>query len=140
MVEIASELKKNKLKLTPQRLAIYRFLKETKSHPSADDIYKAIFKSFPSISLATVYKTLKTLVDVELISEINVGEGSFRYECNIGEPHSHFYCNKCNKVEDIELKTLTSIKEDLEKSTNNKIDSLKIYLFGTCKNCLDKNK
>lgn len=139
MLEITNQFKKNKLKLTPQRIAIYDFLKNTKSHPSADEIYKSIYSSFPTMSLATVYKTLKTLVDVKLIKELNLGEGNFRYDGNVN-PHSHFYCNRCNKIEDIEINSLSSIKDALEKDTENKIDSYEMYLFGVCKSCLlEKN-
>ncbi len=137
MVEIASQFKKNKLKLTPQRLAIYSFLKNTKSHPSADEIYKSLYPNFPTMSLATVYKTLKTLVDVKLVKELNLGEGNFRYDFN-KEPHSHFYCNKCNKIQDVKITSLSSIKIDIENNTKNKIENFEMYVFGTCKKCLDK--
>ncbi len=138
MMEMATLFKKNKLKLTPQRLAIYNFLKSTKTHPSADEIYKSIYNDYPTMSLATVYKTLKTLVDVRLVDELNLGEGNFRYDCS-DTPHSHFFCNKCNKIEDIELSSLQAIRTVVEKETKNKIDTCNVYLFGTCKKCLNKS-
>ena len=140
MLEIATQFKKNKLKLTPQRLAILNFLRNTKSHPSAHEIYESIYSSFPTISLATVYKTLKTLAEVKLINELNLGEGNFRYDGRTHE-HSHFYCSKCNKIEDIETYSLSSIKDIIIGDTKNKIDSYEMYLFGVCEKCLQrKNK
>jgi len=137
MLEIATQFKKNKLKLTPQRLAILNFLRNTKSHPSAHEIYESIYPTFPTISLATIYKTLKTLAQVKLINELNLGEGNFRYDGKT-YTHSHFYCNKCNKIEDIEIHSLPlpSIKNALERDTKNKIDSYEMYLFGVCEECL----
>ena len=60
MQDIALIFKEKKLKLTPQRLAIYNYLMNTTSHPSADTIYNAIHEQFPTMSLATVYKAVKT--------------------------------------------------------------------------------
>ena len=88
---IASIFKEKKLKLTPQRLAVYNYLINTTSHPSADIIYTDIHVQYPTMSLATVYKALKTLVDVGLIQEINVGEGNFRYDGN-SSSHPHLQC------------------------------------------------
>ena len=61
MDNISAIFKEKKLKLTPQRLAVYKYLMNTKEHPSAEVIYKAIQADFPTMSLATVYKALKTL-------------------------------------------------------------------------------
>ena len=80
MENITAVFKEKKLKLTPQRLAVYKYLMSTKEHPSAEAIYKAIQTEYPTMSLATVYKALKTLAEVGLIQEINVGEGNFRYD------------------------------------------------------------
>ncbi|SQB89846.1 Zinc uptake regulation protein [Clostridium tetanomorphum] len=101
MNNITAIFKEKKLKLTPQRIAVYRYLKSTKEHPSAEVIYKALQPEYPTMSLATVYKALKTLVEVNLIQEINVGEGNFRYDGNIC-PHSHIQCLQCGRVDDVE--------------------------------------
>ena len=62
MDTIATIFKEKKLKLTPQRLAVYKYLISTKEHPSAETIYTALQPTYPTMSLATVYKALKTLV------------------------------------------------------------------------------
>ena len=67
MDNIILTFKEKKLKLTPQRLAVYQFLKNTNEHPSAENIYKALHEAYPTMSLATVYKTLKTLVEIGLV-------------------------------------------------------------------------
>lgn len=134
MNNITTIFREKKLKLTPQRLAVYKYLINTNEHPSAEMIYKAIQPDYPTMSLATVYKTLKTLVDVGLIQEINVGEGNFRYDGTI-EPHAHIQCINCEKVSDICDFDLSYLNEDVKKHTNFKILSNKVYFYGLCPEC-----
>ncbi|AIY80406.1 transcriptional repressor [Clostridium botulinum] len=132
--EIALIFKEKKLKLTPQRLAVYNYLLGTTSHPSAETIYKAIHEQYPTMSLATVYKTLKTLVDVGLIQEINVGEGNFRYDRN-SNSHPHIQCLTCGRIDDFEdlnLDYLNQLAEDHSKFT---VCYNRVYFYGYCKDC-----
>jgi Fur family transcriptional regulator, peroxide stress response regulator len=134
MDHIASIFKEKKLKLTPQRLAVYNYLINTTSHPSADVIYTDIHIQYPTMSLATVYKALKTLVEVGLIQEINVGEGNFRYDGN-SCPHPHLQCLGCGKVDDFKDLTLDNLNSLAENHTDYKIISNKVYFYGYCANC-----
>ena len=134
MDHIASIFKEKKLKLTPQRLAVYNYLINTTSHPSADVIYTDIHIQYPTMSLATVYKALKTLVEVGLIQEINVGEGNFRYDGN-SCPHPHLQCLGCGKVNDFKDLTLDNLNSLAENHTDYKIISNKVYFYGYCTNC-----
>ena len=131
---IASIFKEKKLKLTPQRLAVYNYLISTTSHPSADVIYTDIHVQYPTMSLATVYKALKTLVDVGLIQEINVGEGNFRYDGN-SSPHPHLQCLVCGKVDDFKDLSLDNLNSLAEEHTDYKIISNKVYFYGYCTDC-----
>ncbi|MBE6048215.1 MAG: transcriptional repressor [Clostridium sp.] len=134
MDTIVAIFKEKKLKLTPQRLAVYKYLMSTKEHPSAEAIYKALQPDYPTMSLATVYKTLKTLVEVNLIQEINVGEGNFRYDGTI-EPHAHIQCINCGKVEDIDNFDSNYLNIEAQKHTTFNIISNQIYFYGLCENC-----
>ena len=135
MTGIAELLKGNGLKVTPQRIAIYNYLINTKSHPSADIIYKALEEDYPALSLATVYKTLDTFRIKGLIQELNIGEDSFRYDAD-NSPHPHFLCRKCGKVYDLPmLEGFSKFKEALAKETGHIIDSEQLYLYGSCKTC-----
>jgi Fur family peroxide stress response transcriptional regulator len=131
---IASVFKEKKLKLTPQRLAVYNYLLNTTSHPSADIIYTDIHVQYPTMSLATVYKALKTLVDVGLIQEINVGEGNFRYDGN-SSSHPHLQCLGCGKVNDFKDFSLDNLNSLAEEHTDYKIISNKVYFYGYCTDC-----
>lgn len=131
---IASIFKEKKLKLTPQRLAVYNYLINTTSHPSADVIYTDIHIQYPTMSLATVYKALKTLVDIGLVQEINVGEGNFRYDGN-SSPHPHIQCLSCGKVDDFNDFSLGNLNSIAKDHTDYQIVSNKVYFYGYCPNC-----
>lgn len=135
--DITGVFKEKKLKLTPQRIAVYKYLQSTKKHPSAETIYLALQPAYPTMSLATVYKALKTLVKVNLIQEINVGEGSFRYDSNVVS-HPHIQCINCGKVDDIEQITFTDLNEKVKSHTDYKVISNKVYFYGICKDCIKK--
>jgi len=134
MDTIAPIFKEKKLKLTPQRLAVYNYLLNTTSHPSADIIYTDIHIQYPTMSLATVYKALKTLVDVGLIQEINVGEGNFRYDGN-SLSHPHVQCLGCGKVDDFKDLSLDNLNSLADEHTDYKIISNKVYFYGYCPDC-----
>ncbi|MEQ8154527.1 MAG: Fur family transcriptional regulator [Clostridiaceae bacterium] len=137
MDNITAIFKEKKLKLTPQRIAVYKYLKNTKEHPSAELIYKALQPEYPTMSLATVYKALKTLVEVGLVQEINVGEGNFRYDGTVSE-HPHVQCTSCSKVDDLHNFDLSSLNMEAEKHSKYKVHSHKIYFYGICEDCQEK--
>lgn len=135
MDKIIELFKEKKLKLTPQRLAVYKYLMNTKEHPSAEIIYKALQPDYPTMSLATVYKAIKTLVEVGLIQELNVGEGNFRYD-GTTSPHPHIQCINCGKVKDLIDFPLEHLNEEAAKHSDfTQILSNQIYFYGICKDC-----
>ncbi len=134
MDNIISIFKERKLKLTPQRLAVYKYLMSTKEHPSAEIIYKALQPNYPTMSLATVYKAVKTLVEVKLVQEINVGEGNFRYDGN-PKQHAHIQCLSCSKVDDLEDISFNNLNQTAEDKSGYKILSNKVFFYGICKEC-----
>ena len=134
MDNLTSIFRNKKLKLTPQRIAVYKYLQSTKEHPSAETIYKTLQIDYPTMSLATVYKALKTLVEVNLIQEINVGEGNFRYDGNV-EPHSHIQCINCGKVDDIEGICFQDLNYKIKDLVIYKVLSNQVYFYGICENC-----
>ncbi len=87
-------------RFTEQRAAVYRFLAATDVHPSADEVFLAVRRHLPGISLATVYKSLETLVGCGLAIKLTYGDGSARYDGRT-DPHHHARCLTCGKVMDI---------------------------------------
>ncbi len=136
MEESILNLRNKFLKVTPQRLAIYEYLLGVTSHPTAQTIYQDIRKQYPSISFATVYKTLNILRDSGLILEFNVGGDCFRYDAN-AMSHPHFICRHCNEVSDLILPhSITDINSFFtDVNEGFKVDHTDMYLFGLCKDC-----
>lgn len=137
MDNITNVFKERKLKLTPQRIAVYKYLKSTYEHPSAETIYTALQPEYPTMSLATVYKALKTLVEVGLVQELNVGEGNFRYD-GFPESHPHIQCMSCNRVDDLRNFDTNFLNEEASKSSKYTVLSNKVYFYGLCEECQKK--
>lgn len=134
MEQLTTLLKSKQLKVTPQRLAIFNVLCNTVEHPSAETIYNALQSTHPTMSLATIYKTLDTLKKAELIQELNVGEDSFRYDANAAS-HPHMICHVCHSVSDLHTDKLDDIIGMVQSETDFSIESEKIFFYGTCSNC-----
>ena len=135
MKTIAEKLKASGLKVTQQRMAIFKTLTLTKEHPSAETIYKVLSGEYPSMSLATVYKTMYTLKVAGLVKEINTGEDYFRYDANV-EPHPHATCNVCHKVVDIEgIEVPAGIRAQAEEKSGFSLNEERVYFFGVCAEC-----
>ena len=88
------------LRFTEQRAAVYRFLSGTTSHPNADEVFQEVRGQVPGISLATVYKSLETLVNCGLASKLTYSDGSARYDARM-DPHHHARCVSCGRVMDV---------------------------------------
>jgi Fur family peroxide stress response transcriptional regulator len=139
MQSIEETLRAKKIKVTPQRMAVYAILKQTKSHPNVEMIYQKLKPDYPAMSLATVYKTVDVLKRVGLIQELNVGEGGLRYDATI-TPHSHLYCNNCGQIRDLENYFLTGIRNEtvlvkIEDETGFKVSSVQVCFYGLCPQC-----
>ncbi len=87
------------LRVTPQRLAILRFLRGTKSHPTAEMVYRQLLPDYPGLSPNTVYLTLRALEDSSLLRRISMEENVHRYDANVA-PHVHLVCRRCGRVDD----------------------------------------
>jgi len=99
--KVVKRFRETGLKITPQRLSIFKLLGSNHNHPSAEDIYREILKIHPSISFTTVYKTLQTLRDMGEIQELNICPERAHYDPNITE-HAHAFCRSCKQIGDLE--------------------------------------
>ncbi|WP_317855446.1 Fur family transcriptional regulator [Chakrabartyella piscis] len=134
MQETAQILREKGLKVTPQRIAVYNMLLNTKEHPNAETIYKALQPTNPTMSLATVYKTLDYFKQLHLVQELNVGEPSSRYDAIVC-CHPHTVCSCCGKVEDLFVEGMTEIHKKVEEEFHFHVDSEQLILYGTCARC-----
>lgn len=123
------------LKYSRQREAVLVYLRSTKSHPTAEQVYHEIRKDFPKISLGTVYRNLNLLADQGKIVQLNCGDGVEHFDA-MTEPHNHFICRHCGSVLDLEFAPDLSIDAEADKTFSGKIEGHEIYFYGTCENCL----
>ncbi|MBQ2935938.1 MAG: transcriptional repressor [Lachnospiraceae bacterium] len=126
------------LKHSKQRDSIMEFLRERKDHPTADVVYMNVRKTFPNISLGTVYRNLTLLADIGEISRIRVGDGVDHFDADTS-PHYHFICKECGSVIDLEMEDMTDINETANKNFSGLIEGHITYFYGKCGNCSTKS-
>lgn len=122
------------LKVTPQRMAIYKTLIQSKEHPSADMVYRKVRKTFPSISLDTVNRTLLTLAKIGSAFTVEGSGDVKRYDGNM-ENHQHFKCLKCKRIIDFHHKPFDNIPVPRKINQKFTVLSKTVYLEGICDLC-----
>jgi Fur family transcriptional regulator, peroxide stress response regulator len=120
------------LKVTPQRAAIFEYLEGHASHPSAEEIFEAIYEKYPMISIATVYHTLRTLLDMGRIKELTIDEERKRYDPNT-EPHHHMICDNCKKIVHIQKDFPLDVPKELAQGSL--ISGWHVEFHGLCRQC-----
>ena len=138
MNDFINLLKTKELKATPQRISVLKELGK-KTHPTIDDLYEALRKENPSMSLATVYKNLATLKEKGIVIEVNTAEGKMRYDI-YSKPHIHLICQRCGAIEDVDYdKSLFEYQTTLEHMKSVKIDRMDVIAsVESCKLCRKK--
>ena len=119
-------------KRTPQRLSILDHLDGNTSHPSADDIYRVVAKKNPSMSFATVYNTLNTLVQTGAVRELTIDPDRKRYDPDTSA-HHHLICLDCRKVADVPGDIPLEIPRGAAKDYT--ILGSHIEFYGLCPTC-----
>lgn len=127
-------LEANGQRFTEQRAAVYRYLRQTHKHPSADDVFTSVRHFIPDISLATVYKSLETLVSCGLASKLTYGDGSARYDGRT-DPHPHARCLTCGKVRDLPGHLDTGSLGGLGELPGFAIEGYRVEVVGVCQDC-----
>ena len=100
--ELRCGLEQAGLRLTRQRAAVFDYLRSVESHPTAEDVYRAVRRFVPKISLATVYKALEALVESHLAAKLAYADGPARYDCRC-DSHYHIRCLKTGQVRDLDI-------------------------------------
>ena len=133
--QILTSLKKRDFRVTPQRLAVLKILASSDGHPSVDKIFEQVKRDFPTTSLATVYKTVTLLKELNEVLELGFPDGSNRYDGHKPYPHPHMVCVKCKKISDPELQSLENLTREAEQKTGFDILSHRLDFFGLCPDC-----
>ncbi len=132
--EVQSRMRRKGLRLTEQRRAIIELLQKTEDHPAADWVYDRLKKKLPGVSLGSVYRNLRVLVDQGLVKENKYQDGVTRYCTNL-KPHHHLFCTECGRVVDIEVDINGDLKERIEREHKFVIRSVYIEFRGVCSEC-----
>ena len=125
------------LKLTPQRIAILDYLKDNIDHPSAEDIYKAVSKKYPTMSFATVYNTLEAIRKKGGVLELTIDPTKKRFDPNT-TPHHHLICINCKRI--IDIKTDYSLPLSPFERGDFEIIGNHVEFYGICPACKNRNE
>ena len=139
-------LKSKGLKITNQRLLVLEVLAGANGkHYSTEEIYDLVKLTYPEIGLATVYRTIQLLLDLEIIDKINFDDGFVRYELSeqleeqSKHQHHHLICKKCGQVFSFKEDLLDLLEEKIKKEMGFQISNHEVKFYGYCKSCQDKN-
>jgi Fur family peroxide stress response transcriptional regulator len=133
--QVIEKLRARDFRITPQRLAVLKILSESKKHPTVEQVYAQVRQEFPTISLATVYKTVALLKEMGELLELGMRDGSSRYDGNKPWPHSHVICTQCKNIVDYEELPLEKLRRDAAAKTGFRIVDLQLDFLGVCPLC-----
>lgn len=129
-------LKQYRLKATPQRIAIIELMHHA-GHISIEELYDAIRQKFASISLATLYKNIHSMMDVSLIREVKVAGHKTKYEIEKAA-HAHIVCKECGELKDIQMDPSSLLHAGGMEIEKYKADDISIVISGICPECQKK--
>ncbi|MDJ0669175.1 MAG: transcriptional repressor [Desulfobacterales bacterium] len=133
--QMLAKLKEHDFRLTPQRLAVLKVLAASEGHPTVEGIYETVRAEFPTTSIATIYKTVNLLKQLNEVLELGFPDGSNRYDGNKPYPHPHVICTQCQKIIDPNLGSLKELTNEVIKETGFQILNHRVDFFGTCREC-----
>lgn len=136
-MNIAHKLREEGFKVTPQRIAIFEALYGHTEHPTAEMIYQGLRTAYPTMSLATVYKTMEIFEKIGIVRVLDVGDDCSRYDWDTHE-HPHIRCIVCNKVEDLHDVDMTKIMADIAEAGDYEITGCQVSVTGICRQCAKK--
>ena len=132
MLDLKSELENAGIRATAQRIAILGFMRENPIHPTADVVYEALRDKIGSLSLTTVYNTLKLFVEHALVSMLTIDDTYRCFDGNI-EMHAHLMCRNCKKI--IDMPMPDEVGYFIKELDAFKADEVQLYVKGICKDC-----
>jgi Fur family peroxide stress response transcriptional regulator len=123
------------IKLTHQRLEIFREIAASEQHPDADTIFRAVQRRVPTVSVDTVYRTLWTLHELGLVRTLGPERGGVRFDANL-EPHHHYVCVRCGLVRDFESADLNALRVPAAVKDFGSVADAHVEVRGVCAACL----
>lgn len=135
--ELKKIVKQKGLKYTEQREVVLKILMHAQEHLTAEEIYNLIKIKEPdsNIGIATVYRALSFLEEVNLIASITFGSEGKKYESNAKAHHDHLICTSCGKIVEFVDAEIEKRQEKIAKENNFKVTSHSMQLYGVCSQC-----
>ena len=135
--ELRKIVKQKGLKYTEQREIVLTILLQATEHLTAEEIYNKIKKHYPdsNVGIATVYRALSFLEEVELIASIAFGTDGKKYESNTKSHHDHLICTNCGKIIEFVDEEIEKRQEKIAKANKFKVTSHSMQLYGICESC-----
>lgn len=122
------------LRLTPQRLEIFRALAEAIDHPTAEQLHQRLQRKMPTLSLDTVYRTLGTLTRHGLVNKVETVESQAHFEVQAA-PHHHVICHKCREIIDFEWPQIDAFELPEKVKSWGEINRKSVTIYGVCRKC-----
>ncbi len=135
--DLKAIIKQKGMKYTEQRAIILQILVNLDDHLNAEEIHSIIQKEYPeqNIGIATIYRTLNFLEEVNLISSISFGSDGKKYEGNQKEHHDHLICTSCGKIVEFLDNDIEKKQEDIASKNGFTITDHSMQIYGLCKDC-----
>ncbi len=139
--DILAKLQERDYKLTPQRQHVVQvLLNHTDKHLSAEEVYGLVKAKNPDIGLATVYRTLELLSELDVLQKLDFGDGRSRYEfADETHHHHHLICLSCGIVEELEEDLLEPLEHRVAESRGFLVTDHQVKFYGYCRACRQKN-
>jgi Fur family transcriptional regulator, peroxide stress response regulator len=122
------------VKLTHQRLEIFREVAASLEHPDAEMVFRAVQTRMPTVSLDTVYRTLWLLSDLRLVTPLGPRRESVRFDANLAK-HHHYVCMRCGLTRDFESSALDAIRIPAAVKELGSVVATQVEVRGLCPAC-----
>lgn len=138
-ISIIEALRNKGYKATTQRIAICRSALDSREHPTAQKIYREVKRLHPTVSLATVYKTLQVLRGLHLVQELTFAQGETRFDSNVA-PHFNAVCLRCGSVSDVEDRLAREVVARVASRSRFTLIGQRLDIYGICEQCAKRKE
>ncbi len=133
--DAADRLNNFGINLSAQRIAIMNYLMSNRVHPTAEMVYEALHPSLPTLSLTTIYNTLRLMVEKGAVKALNGDPCMTRYDVST-EQHAHFYCSRCGRIFDLSL-DMDEFKYAVNVA-DMEVEDFELSVRGVCHYCKER--
>ena len=135
---LIEELQTRGMRVTPQRAIIFEAIEKLEGHITAEEIFEQVQKVNPYVSLATVYRTLELLLELNLINQTNFGRSQAYFALKDHGPHHHLVCSECGYIEEFSDSIFDPVRVELDEQYGFYAHTDHLSIFGLCKTCRQK--